>query len=111
MTTLRSKAHPHALIPWVLAVVALLGCNALASTKVSLRKSSQVNGGSVTQLSTNESPSTSPDRDFPGLMACTASGVSLRAPVVQRTDLSSHQRPFVVTRRGSAVYGRAPPRG
>lgn len=111
MTTLRPKAHPHALIPWVLALVAILGCNALASQKVTLRKSAQINGSSATQVADEGGQPTAPDRCQLGLTNGSPDGSTLRAPAAQRIAIAPRSGRIELARRGGAIQGRAPPFG
>ena len=109
MTTFRQKLHPHVLIPWVLALVALFGCNVLAQPKASLRKSAHLDGGSVTQLADEGAPSTAPSTFLLGLTNGAFDGVSLNAPSPQRIGIGARSGQVEIALRGGVVQGRAPP--
>lgn len=100
---------PSALIPWVFALVALLGCNALAPHPGLIRKARDLDGSSLTQVS-GEAPSAGAvanpvvflapdptDRIHPGGPSSSLSGIDVRGDGTP------------VTGWRGAVRGRAPP--
>jgi hypothetical protein len=109
MTTFRQKLQPHALIPWVLALVALFGCNVLAQSKASLRKSAHLDGSGVTQLADESTPSGVTSNPILGLTSGPIDAIGLSHPSPQRIAISPCQGRIEITRRGGAVQGRAPP--
>ena len=109
MTTFRQKLHPHVLIPWVVALVALFGCNVFAQQKPQLRKSAHLDGGSLTQLTTEVAPSGATNHSLLGLANGSYDGISLREPAAQRLAISSERGKVDNSRREGAVQGRAPP--
>ncbi|MFC7339563.1 hypothetical protein ACFQY0_20395 [Haloferula chungangensis] len=109
MTTFRQKLHPHVLIPWVFALVALFGCNVLAQQKASLRKSAHLDGGSVTQLANDTNPSSTPTTPLLGLTGNANHGSNLTVPAGLRLAIGPLISRIETIRRSGAVQGRAPP--
>ena len=50
MKSPEERFHPSALIPWVFALVALIGCNALLPNLAQARKGRDLDGCSLTQV-------------------------------------------------------------
>ena len=109
MTAFRQKLQPHALIPWVLALVALFGCNLLAQQKASLRKSAHLDSGSVTQLADESLPSSATTNPLLGLTSGSSNSISLTEPAAQRLAIDPRWEKAEITRRSGTVQGRAPP--
>lgn len=109
MTSFRQKLHPHVLIPWVLALVALFGCNLLAQQKASLRKSAHLDNGGVTQLADESAPSSTTTNPLLSLTSGSSNGISLTEPAAQRLAIDPHWGKIEINRRSGTVQGRAPP--
>ena len=109
MTTFRQQLHPHALIPWVFALVALFGCNLLAQQKASLRKSAQLDGGSVTLVADEDGASSTTTTTLTSLTGVSFDGLSLNGPPIQRIAVDLCRSRCVFPSHGGAVQGRAPP--
>ncbi|MGB6220168.1 hypothetical protein [Haloferula sp.] len=108
MITFRQKLQPHVLIPWVFALVALFGCNLLAQQKASLRKSAQLDGGSVTLLADEDAP---PNTANPptSLAGPTLDGTTLSEPAFQRIAIAPFRNQVALASSNGTVQGRAPP--
>ena len=109
MNTSEKRLPTYALIPWVCALVAMLGCNALGPHALSLRKAKFFDGSSLTQVSP-ESPAPGNAPNPPVFLTADPSDgfqlidlSSRRVAVVSRSDRPS------AGARGGAVRGRAPP--
>ena len=109
MTNFRQHLHPHAMIPWVVALLAVFGWNLLAQQQVPLRKSAQLSGGSVTQLTSDAAPTGATSDLQLGLANGAFDGIHLRQPDARRLAIVPSREILCETRRDAAVQGRAPP--
>ncbi len=113
MTTLRHKLHSYSMIPWVVALVALFGCSVVASPKVVLRNSAEINGDCdcSTQSEDEGAPLFIAKRYTPGITNGSVNSLGLRLPAPERIGIDPNRERFEFTRRGGVVRGRAPPFG
>jgi hypothetical protein len=101
------------MIPWVVALVALFGCSVVASSKVVLRNSAQMNGDCdcSTQIENEGAPMLVAKRYTPGTTNGSSMSFGLRLAAPQRIGIDQSGERFELTRHGGVVQGRAPPLG
>jgi hypothetical protein len=98
-----------ALIPWVCALVAILGCNALGSPILPLRKMKSLDGSSLIQLSLEIPAAGNTSNSLVFLSLNPSDDSKLFDPssrfyaIASRTDLPA------ANARGGEKQGRAPP--
>ena len=109
MNSSEKRLPSYALIPWVCAVMAILGCNALGSHALSLRKIKCLDGSGLTQV-TSEAPATGNTPNPPVFLAADPSdGIQLVDPSSRRLALARRIDLFGPGVRGGEKQGRAPP--
>ncbi|YCM42500.1 hypothetical protein V2O64_14410 [Verrucomicrobiaceae bacterium 227] len=109
MNSSEKKLPTYALIPWVCALVAILGCNALGPHALSLRKAKYIDGSSLSQLP-SESPATGNAPNPPVFLAADPTdGFQLTDPSSRRLAVASRSDLPAPTAHGGAKQGRAPP--
>ena len=111
MTTPHKRLVPSALIPWVFALVALFGCNALAPNPVAVRKGKYQDGSSVSQVATETLPAGGIATPLVFLAPDPADGIKLNGLSSTRLGIENSRNLAVVNVRGGEVRGRAPPAG
>jgi hypothetical protein len=109
MNASEERFCPSALIPWVFALVALIGCNALAAGPALARKGRDLDGSTLTQMS-GESPATGAQAQAAVFVDSGDAGrLRVIAPGWIFLGVDAREA-FVVTHGGrGAVQGRAPP--
>jgi hypothetical protein len=109
MNASEERFCPSALIPWVFALVALIGCNALVPSPALARKGRDLDGSSLTQVS-GESPATGNQSQAEVLLAAGDAGrVRVIAPPPCFLGIDAREVSAVIRGGGGAVQGRAPP--
>ena len=109
MNASEERFHHSALIPWVFALVALIGCNALLPNLAQARKGRDLDGCSLTQV-TGDAPAPGAQSQ-PGVVLAPggSSHFKLTAPPASLLELDLGEvYPVVSNARGTA-QGRAPP--
>lgn len=109
MTSSDKRLAPSALIPWVFALVALLGCNALAANPVAMRKGKYPDGSSITQVAVESLPAGSISTPLVFLAPDPSDEIKLNGPSSTRMGIDSGRDQLVLTDRSGGVQGRAPP--
>ncbi len=104
-----SRRVPSALIPWVFALVALLGCNAMTPNPVAMRKGKYLDGSSVTQVAAEGLPAGSIATPLVFLAPDPSDGIQLKGPSSSRLGIDNARANVVVGARNGEVQGRAPP--
>ena len=104
-----NRRVPTALIPWVFALVALLGCNAMSPNPVGMRKGKYLEGSSVSQVSGSVLPAGSISTPLVFLETNPSDWIKLNGPSSSRLGINNARTQSVVSGRGGAVQGRAPP--
>lgn len=109
MNSSEERFHPSALIPWVFALVALIGCNALLPNLAQARKGRDLDGCCLTQV-TGDAPAPGAQSQAGVVPAPGGSGsFKLTAPPASLLELDLREvAPVVPNARGTA-RGRAPP--
>ncbi|MEJ6578534.1 MAG: hypothetical protein QNL33_01250 [Akkermansiaceae bacterium] len=109
MTSSEKRLPAYVLIPWVCAVVAILGCNVLGPNALSLRKIKYLDGSSLTQVAP-ESPATGNAPNLPVFLAADPSdGFQLIDPSSRRLAVVSRNDLPAPSAHGGDQQGRAPP--
>lgn len=99
----------YALVPWVCALVAILGCNVPGAHSLSLRKMKFLDGSSLTQVAP-ETPATGNAPNPPALPALDPlDGIQLIDPSSSLTAHANRTDLPTVSARGGERQGRAPP--
>lgn len=98
-----------ALIPWIIALVALFGWQSLAPDHSQVRKAPRTDGVGLSQVADDDgAPGTLPNRLVP-LALAPPSGIVLPEVVTSELGIEElHELP-VVPWRGLSIQGRAPP--
>jgi hypothetical protein len=109
MNASEERFHHSALIPWVFALVALIGCNALLPNLAQARKGRDLDGCSLTQV-TGDSPAPGAQSQ-PGVVLAPGgtSHFKLTAPPSSLLEMDPGEVPRVVSQGRGAARGRAPP--
>ena len=109
MNASEERFHPSALIPWVFALVALIGCNALLPNVAQARKGRDLDGCSLTQ-ETGDAPAPGAQSQPGAVLAPGGAGnFKLTAPPSSLLELDLREvSPLVSSARGTS-RGRAPP--
>lgn len=109
MNASEERFHPSALIPWVFALVALIGCNALLPNLAQARKGRDLDGCSLTQV-TGEAPAPGAHSQ-PGLALAPGGSGSYKptAPPASLLELDLREFAPVVSNARGISRGRAPP--
>jgi hypothetical protein len=109
MNASEERFHPSALIPWVFALVALIGCNALLPNVAQARKGRDLDGCSLTQV-TGDAPAPGAQSQPGVLLAPGGTGnFKLTAPPSSLLEMDLREAPRVVRRDRGTAQGRAPP--
>lgn len=109
MNATEERFSPSALIPWVIALVALIGCGALLPNPAPLRKSKDLDGTCLTQVS-GEAQAKGPQAQAGIHLAPAGCGrLQLAAPASWHVGLADLDRPFAGRGGRGEVQGRAPP--
>lgn len=109
MTASEKRLVPSALIPWVFALVALFGCNALAPNPVAVRKGKYADGSSVSQVAAVALPVGTISTPLVFLAPDPSDGIKSKSLSSTRLAIESGRELAVVTVRSGEVQGRAPP--
>lgn len=109
MNASEERFHPSALIPWVLALVALIGCNALLPNLAQARKGRDLDGCSLTQV-TGDAPAPGAQSQ-PGVVLAPGStrNFKLTAPPSSLLEMDPREVLRVIRNGSGAAQGRAPP--
>jgi hypothetical protein len=109
MNSSEERFHPSALIPWVFALVALIGCNALLPNLAQARKGRDLDGCSLTQV-TGDAPAPGAQSQ-PGVVLAPggSKGFKLTAPPSSWLEWDPREVPRVVSNGRGTTRGRAPP--
>lgn len=103
------RLSPSALIPWVFALVALLGCNALAPHPGLIRKARDLDGSSLTQVSGEASAAGAVASPVVFLAPDPSDRMDLAGPSSVLSGIDVRDNQVVAGGRWGAVRGRAPP--
>lgn len=109
MNSSEERFHPSALIPWVFALVALIGCNALLPNVAQSRKGRDLDVCSLTQATgDNTAPGS---QSQPGMLLAPGGtcGFKLTAPPSRRLEIDPREAPRAVSNGRGTTRGRAPP--
>ncbi len=109
MTASDKRLVPSALIPWVFALVALFGCNALAPTPVAVRKGKYQDGSSVSQVADVALPAGNVATPLVFLAPDPSDGIQLNGLTSTRLGIENSRDSAVFSDRSGEVRGRAPP--
>ena len=109
MIASRNRQVATALIPWVFALVALLGCNAMAPNAVAMRKGKYLDGSCVSQVSVETAPAGSISTPLVFLLPDPADGTRLNAPPSTRLGIDGGRSRTEDGVCGGEARGRAPP--
>jgi hypothetical protein len=104
-----NRRVPSALIPWVFALVALLGCNAMAPNTVAMRKGKYLDGSSVSQVSPEALPAGSISIPLVFLAPGASDGIQSDGPSSLLLGIENGRAQAMVSGRRGEVQGRAPP--
>ena len=109
MNASEERFHPSALIPWVLALVALIGCNALLPNLAQARKGRDLDGCSLTQV-TGDCPAPGAQSQ-PGVVLAPGStgNFKLTAPPSSLLEMDLRGEARVIREARGTARGRAPP--
>lgn len=109
MNASEERFHPSALIPWVFALVALIGCNALLPSLTQARKGRDLDGCSLTQV-TGDTPAPGAQSQ-PGVVLAPggAGNFKLTAPPSSLLGVDLREAPRVIRIGRGTARGRAPP--
>lgn len=109
MNVPEKRLPTYALIPWICAVVAILGCNALGGHALSLRKLKCFDGSSLTQV-TPDIPATGNAPIPPVFLAPDpADGVRPHNPLSTLLAIANRSNIPTTGDRKGTIRGRAPP--
>lgn len=109
MNASEERFHPSALIPWVFALVALIGCNALLPNLAQARKGRDLDGCSLTQV-TGDCPAPGAEPQPGVVLALHGQGrFKMTAPPSSWLEMDLRETLRVVRGGPGTVRGRAPP--
>lgn len=100
---------PCALIPWVFALVALMGCNALLPNLAQARKGRDLDGCSLTQVTGDCPAAGAQSQPEPVLARHGQDHFKLTAPPSSLLEMDLREVPRVVLSGRGTPQGRAPP--
>ena len=109
MNAPEERFHPSALIPWVFALVALIGCNALLPNLAQARKGRDLDSCSLTQV-TGDTPAPGAQSQPGVVLAPGGTGnFKLTAPPASLLEVDLREVARVVSKARGTAQGRAPP--
>ena len=109
MKSSEDRFCPSALIPWIFALVALLGCNSLIPHLTASRKGRSDDGSSLTQVAVECSLAGAVANPLVFLAPDPTERARVSGPPAQFLGIDARRDPIVVRVWGGAVLGRAPP--
>jgi hypothetical protein len=108
MNPAEERVHPSALIPWIIALVALIACNALMPGPALARKIRDVDGSCLTQVS-GEVPAAGAQSPSDVFLVSGDGGRAMPAPPSRLLGVDAHEPGFPARSGAGVARGRAPP--